>query len=198
MPAPPAVKRRSKERISPGLDIQGGLRLMYEVEVDEAVRDRRDLRADQLQREVGAALGLIPKDETPTREQLKATCGAREGRDRGRAAHPLTFKNPADAPKLDHELITRYGDLREVQRDGGVRRCSRSATDFLDQIRDTAVEQARETIGNRIDALGLREAAVSVAGHQHRGRGAGRRRSGVPAHPRHHQQDRAPRVPDRR
>ena len=53
-----------KKRISPGLDIQGGLRLMYEVEVDEAVRDRRDLRADQLQRQIGERLDLIPKDQT--------------------------------------------------------------------------------------------------------------------------------------
>jgi preprotein translocase subunit SecD len=75
----------------------------------------------------------------------------------------LTFKNPAEAAKLDHELINRYGDLREVQRTGGVVELD-IRTDFLDQIRDTAVEQARETVGNRIDALGLREAAVSVQG----------------------------------
>lgn len=53
VPAPPRVKTMFERKISPGLDIRGGLRLMYEVEVDEAVRDRRDLRADQLSRTLG-------------------------------------------------------------------------------------------------------------------------------------------------
>ena len=34
--------------------------------------------------------------------------------------------------------------------------------DFLDQIRDTAVQQARETIQNRVDGLGMREASVTA------------------------------------
>ncbi len=163
MPVPPVVAKAFQSRISPGLDIQGGLRLMYEVEVDEAVRDRRDLRADQLQREIGQLLGLIPKDDTPTREQIKATEQRVTVKNVGERRIVLTFKNPSDAAKLDHDMITRYGDLREVQRSGGVVELD-IRTDFLDQIRDTAVDQARETVGNRVDALGLREAAVSVQG----------------------------------
>src|SRR5262245_13875625 len=73
LPAPPGVKRLFPSRISPGLDIRGGLRLSYEVEVDEAVRDRRDLRADQLQRELGQRFGLIKEGEIPSREQLQKT-----------------------------------------------------------------------------------------------------------------------------
>ena len=45
IPVPAIVTEWVPGRISPGLDIRGGLRLMYEVEVDEAVRDRRDLRS---------------------------------------------------------------------------------------------------------------------------------------------------------
>jgi len=73
----------------------------------------------------------------------------------------LTFQNPADVSKLERELITRYGDLREVSRtDREV--VLEVKKDFLDQIRDTAVQQARETIQNRVDALGMREAAVTA------------------------------------
>jgi preprotein translocase subunit SecD len=163
LPAPPVVEKAFQGRISPGLDIQGGLRLMYEVEVEEAVRDRRDLRADQLQREIGQLLGVIPQDGTPTREQLKATDQRVSVKTQGDRKIVLDFKQPAEAAKLDHELISRYGDLREVQRAGGVVELD-IRTDFLDQIRETAVDQARETVGNRIDALGLREAAVTVQG----------------------------------
>ena len=48
VPAPNIVRKYFTGRISPGLDIRGGLRLTYDVEVEEAVRDRRNLRSDQL------------------------------------------------------------------------------------------------------------------------------------------------------
>ena len=164
LPAPEPVKELFAGRISPGLDIRGGLRLMYEVEVDEAVRDRRDLRADQLLREMGERLGIVPEGEIPSREQLaktreKLTIDA--GEDDRRIK--LSFTSPADAAKLDRELITRYGDMREASRTDGVV-VLEVRTDFLEQIRDTAVEQARETISNRVDGLGLREAAVTAQG----------------------------------
>jgi preprotein translocase subunit SecD len=163
LPAPPAIAKAFEGRISPGLDIQGGLRLMYEVEVEEAVRDRRDLRADQLQRELGELLGVIPEGETPTREQIKAAGQRVSVKTEGDRRIVLDFKQPGEAAKLDHELITRYGDLREIERTGGRVELD-IRTDFLDQIRETAVEQARETVGNRVDALGLREAAVTAQG----------------------------------
>src|SRR5690348_4970950 len=70
VPAPKQVMNSFSGRISLGLDIQGGMRLTYDVQVDEAVRDRRNLRSDQLSRELGEQLGIVPKGTTPTREQL--------------------------------------------------------------------------------------------------------------------------------
>lgn len=162
LPAPTAVKRLVTKRISPGLDIRGGLRLMYEVEVDEAVRDRRDLRADQLLRAMGEKFGVLKEGETPTREQMAQVAAKVKVIPDGERALKMIFA-AGDASKLDRELVNRYGDLREVSREGGLV-VLEVRTDFLDQIRATAVEQARETIGNRIDGLGLREAAVSAQG----------------------------------
>jgi preprotein translocase subunit SecD len=162
LPTPALVKKIvSDRRISPGLDIQGGLRLMYDVDIASAVRDRADLRADELARDLGERLGVIPKGETPTREQLakvreKVTI-KREGDRRIR----VTFKNPADAAKLDRDLMTRYGDLREVSNANGQALVEVRA-EFLEQIQDTAVQQARETIQNRVDEMGLKEAAVTA------------------------------------
>jgi preprotein translocase subunit SecD len=161
VPAPKWVRDTFQSRISPGLDIRGGMRLMYEVEVEEAVRDRRDLRADQLTRELGERLGIIPKDDTPTREQLKKTSERVSMKIEGERRMRFTFKNAADVAKLDHDLVGRYQDLRESQRDGN-QVALEVRTNFLEQIRTTAVEQARETIGNRVDALGLREASVTA------------------------------------
>jgi preprotein translocase subunit SecD len=161
VPAPNIVRKYFTGRISPGLDIRGGLRLTYDVEVDQAVRDRRNLRSDQLSRELGERLGVVPKGSTPTREQSTQINERVQRHNEGERGIRLKFKSAADAEKLDHELITRYGDLREVTRnDTDV--LLEVKKDFLDQIRDTAVQQARETIQNRVDGLGMREAAVTA------------------------------------
>jgi preprotein translocase subunit SecD len=159
IPTPPIVSKLVTGRISPGLDIRGGLRLTYDVDISAAVRDRRDLRSDQLLRELGERLGVIPKDHTPTREQMAEVTAKVSAKPEGERRLRLTFKQPADAAKLDHELVGRYNDLREVSRTGSdvlleVR------SDLLEQIQNTAVQQARETIQNRIDGLGMREASV--------------------------------------
>ena len=161
VPAPARVKSLIEHRISPGLDIRGGLRLMYEVEVDEAVRDRRDLRSEQFTRELGQRFGVIKKDAIPTREQQQQTNERVKVEPVGERGIRFSFKNAGDAAKLDRDLVTRYGDVREVHRDGSTIELDIRA-DFLDSIRETAVEQARETISNRVDALGLREASVTA------------------------------------
>jgi preprotein translocase subunit SecD len=161
VPAPEPVKKMFTSRISPGLDIRGGLRLMYEVEVEEAVRDRRDLRADQLVREMGVRLGTIPKDEMPSREAIEKTKERVKAVLEGDRDLRIEFKEGGDLAKLDRELVELYGDLRETNRTSNAVSFE-IRTDFLEQIRTTAVQQARETIGNRIDGLGLREASVTV------------------------------------
>jgi len=158
---PPPAELATDAKLAPGLDISGGLRLMYEVEVDEAIRDRRDLRADQLLRKLGARFGLFEEDTTPTREQLSETRERVTIKKDGERRIKLTFKNAADAAKLDRELITYYGDLNEAST-GETEKVLEVQPEFLERIRDTAVQQAKETIADRIDALGLAQAAVTA------------------------------------
>jgi preprotein translocase subunit SecD len=161
VPAPARVTKLFESKISPGLDIRGGLRLMYEVEVDQAVRDRRDLRAEQIQRALGQKFGIIPKDEIPTREQLQKTVQRVQIEAVGERGVRLKFKDAADVAKLDRDMVANYGDVREKSREATVVELD-IRTDFLDQIRETAVDQARETITDRVDALGLKEASVTA------------------------------------
>ena len=161
VPAPNIVCKYFTGRISPGLDIRGGLRLTYDVEVEEAVRDRRNLRSDQLLRELGERLGVVPKGSSPTREKTAQIHERVKRQNEGERGIRLKFKSAADAEKLDHDLISKYGDLREVTR-GDTDVLLEVKKDFLDQIRDTAVQQARETIQNRVDGLGMREASVTA------------------------------------
>src|SRR4051812_23108594 len=163
LPAPAWVKQRFSNRIEPGLDIQGGLRLTYEVEVDEAIRDRRDRLTDDLADRLGVAFGLFKADERPTREQLDQVRARVRIEARGERQILATFKTAADAKKLTLELIRKFGDLREETRD------EKSVTmgirpDMVDELRDTAVGQARETIADRIDKLGIKETSVTARG----------------------------------
>ena len=44
--------------IVPGLDLRGGLRLVYTVEVEEAIRDKRDHIADEMKQDLAVAFQL--------------------------------------------------------------------------------------------------------------------------------------------
>jgi preprotein translocase subunit SecD len=161
IPAPAPVRKFVHQRLSPGLDIRGGLRLTYDVAVDEAVRDRRDLRADDLLRELGERLGIVPKGTTPSREQLAQVTARVKSKPEGERRLRLTFAKAQDTAKLDRDLVTKYDDLREVSRTD-TEIVLEVKKDFLEQIRETAVQQARETIQNRVDGLGMREASVTA------------------------------------
>lgn len=162
--APDAILTTFTRRIALGLDIQGGMRLAYEVEVDEAVIDRRDLRAQQIFERLCERFEICDPDAEggATEENLAET------RERVRVetlrdnpqGFRLTFTDPADADQLDHDLVAGY-DLREASRvEGTVTLEIRD--EAVERLRETAVEQARETIAERIDELGLREASVMV------------------------------------
>jgi preprotein translocase subunit SecD len=163
LPAPAWVKQYFSNRISPGLDIQGGLRLTYEVEVDEAIRDRRDRLAEDLLDRLGAEFKIFKAEERPTKEQLDEVRRRVNVATRGERQIVITFKNSEDAKKLTLEHIRKFGDLKEESRSGnvvvvGIR------PDMIDDLRETAVGQARETIADRIDKLGVRETSVTARG----------------------------------
>lgn len=163
LPAPAWLKERVEGRIAPGLDIQGGLRLTYEVEVDEAIRDRRDRLADDLLDRLGIEFGIFKAEDMPTRDQLDQVRSRVKVDKVGERQIRATFKKPEDAKKLTLEQIRKFGDLKEISRsptviEMGIRE------DMVDELRETAVGQARETIADRIDKLGVRETSVTARG----------------------------------
>ncbi len=161
LPAPAWVNDNFSRRIAMGLDIQGGMQLQYEVEVEEAVIDRRDLRQQQVLEQLCQRFGECDEDEPASREQLDATAERVTGHSVDDSSFRLTFSSESDVSELDRDMVTSWGDLREVAR------AADSVTlalrdDSIEHLRTTAVDQARETISNRIDEMGVREAAVST------------------------------------
>src|SRR5499427_8241286 len=82
---PSYIKNHFNKRIQLGLDLQGGLHLVYEVNVDKAVSGKVDRLASDVEDRLHKDKGVT--DLTVNRE--------------GRDDIVLVFKNPADAAKLD-------------------------------------------------------------------------------------------------
>src|SRR5947199_135835 len=84
------------------------------------------------------------RDERPTREQLDQPRARVKIEPIGDRQIKMTFANAADATKLTLEQIRKFGDLKEESRNGAVINLGIRA-DMIDELRDKAVGQARET-----------------------------------------------------
>jgi preprotein translocase subunit SecD len=147
---PGFIKSNFQKRIQLGLDLQGGLHLVYEVNVDKAVSDKVDRLSSDIE-------DRLRRDHSVT--DLNVT---REGRD----DIILTFKNPADQAKVNDELLKEYRkslDLVDRNAAGGVVRL-RLDPDQVEEVRDYALRQGIETIRGRVDKLGVAEPTIIKKG----------------------------------
>lgn len=156
---PEFVSRFFHGRIARGLDIQGGLRLMYEVEVDQAVEDRRDLRAQQLVDRLCQRFGICTEGEPMTVEQRNQVRERVRVETAANDAFRVIFTDATDIGQLDDDMIASLGDLRERTRAADSVTLALEAQS-IERLRETAVDQARNTISERIDTMGTREASV--------------------------------------
>jgi preprotein translocase subunit SecD len=146
---PDWFKRAVTRKIALGLDLQGGLHLVYEVQVDKAVSDKADRIAGQLEEK-------LAKDK-----KVKGVKVVREG-DGAELKLRVTFQNKADVKKLDRSFdrdFQRY-ITRETGSDESGEVVFRMDADYVDELRGYAVSQGVETIKNRVDKLGVSEPVV--------------------------------------
>jgi preprotein translocase subunit SecD len=150
---PGFIKKHFQKKIQLGLDLQGGLHLVYEVNVDKAVSDKVDRLSSDDRGSPAQGQG---------RQRRQRARGQREGRD----DIILTFKNPADQAKVDERLLREYRkslDLIEREPDDGVVRL-RLDPDQVEEVRDSALRQGIETIRGRVDKLGVSEPTIIKKG----------------------------------
>ena len=163
-PAPQYIKDNVPFRLVAGLDLRGGMRLVYTVDVDEAIKDKRDRYYDEMRQQLAIDFGLHQGDKAPTREvlaELDKKVRVEKPRDRANTIL-VTFNDEADAAKIDDAFIQRFGELSYQRTSDPKVFRFRIRTEVESLIRERAVEQAKDTINRRIDELGLREAAVST------------------------------------
>lgn len=149
--------------IAPGLDLRGGLRLVYTVEVEEAIRDKRDHFADEMRLELATMFKFHTGEGRLRREELtkleeKVHVSMPES-----AVIRLRFKTAADVAQIDERFQKKFlGELNMTKGPGIEEITFKIRTEVETQIRDRAVNQAKDTVNRRVDELGLREANVTT------------------------------------
>jgi len=160
---PTYVKDRITFGIVKGLDLQGGLRLVYTVEVEEAIRDKRDKFADEMRHELAVAYkikegeGLLKREDLSKLEEKVHVSGPET------AVLKIKFKDPADVKYVDDRFKKKFGgELSQVASAGPGEVTFKIRQEIETDIRNKAVTQAKETVNRRVDELGLREASVTT------------------------------------
>src|SRR5262245_55070014 len=143
---PAWMRKHLQKKIMLGLDLQGGLHLVYEVQVDKAVSDKADRLATDLEEK-------LHKDK-----KVKDVRVERFGIGELRAQ----FKNPEDVKKIDREFLKDYQKyLFEDARDAVKGTVTlKIDSDYVDELKDYAVRQGVETIRNRVDKLAVAEPTI--------------------------------------
>jgi len=147
---PDFIKKHFQKRIQLGLDLQGGLHLVYEVNVDKAVASKVDRMSSDLEDRLRKDKGVA--DLTVTRE--------------GRDDIVIAFKPPGDQVKLDDSILKDYRKALDiVSRDpvAGIVRL-RLEPDQVEEVRDYALRQGIETIRGRVDKFGVAEPTIIKKG----------------------------------
>lgn len=152
-------------RMVQGLDLAGGIRLVYTVEVQEAIRDKRERYYDDLRVKLTKSFGLAAGDDPTTEElqKLPEFVTIKKPRDEIGTLE-LTFKNAEDSKKhLDNKFLVPFlGELSYIRSTDGTQVTFKIRSEAESAIRDSAVAQAKETIMRRIDGMGVKEALIST------------------------------------
>lgn len=151
-------------RLSRGLDIKGGQRLVYTVQVEEAIKDKRDYYYDRLREQLTTAFGYHEGEKRPTLEEMSKLVEKVElRRPRDRVDEVVvTFKDPNDSKKIDDAFLKTLAPELNVLRSADQKTVTfRIKSEVESQIRERAVTQAKDTVQRRVDGFGVKEVGLA-------------------------------------
>jgi len=135
-----------KEKVKLGLDLRGGIHLVLRVKVEDALRADRDKAIERLQQEAATARPPIANVQvralTPTSFAVAAPPGAADKLDDIRRKFMSEWESSGSGAQL-------VWKLSETERK---------------RLEDLAVDQAQQTIENRINAFGVSEPTIQRQG----------------------------------
>jgi preprotein translocase subunit SecD len=138
-----------KDKINLGLDLKGGLHIIYSIDLNTAIVDR----ASEIERDLKARFNEEPKVNATVTAPLQPL-GA------------VTVIAPDAAKKTEIEALVKsdYGETIEMRDcepgDGANAVCFKVSTTYADSIKKSALENAVTTIRERIDNGGVAEPSV--------------------------------------
>jgi len=141
-------KKTFTRKISLGLDLQGGLHMVYRVDVDKAVGHKADRLATEVEDLIKKEMKMTPPNAVVSRV--------------GEDGIEIRFKNGDDVKRVNTSFMkTLRKDLNVDSRDtktGSV--LLKINADQIDEMREYAVRQGVETIRNRVDKLAVAEPTI--------------------------------------
>ena len=153
---PPWFTRVFDKRVKLGLDLQGGLHIVYRVDLDKVIDDK----AGELKRDIEAKLAEQKIDGIVETPRPNPAAGVPLG------AVFVSAKDDANAKKIDDKFLDDYGEML-VKGDcpaGKTGRCMRVASDYAEKIRVSALDQAIKTIKERVDKTGVADPTIVKKG----------------------------------
>jgi len=139
-----------KEKISLGLDLQGGMHLLLEVKVEKAVEASLERLADDIKRDIF--------DDDLELDRIKAIYEDRRVN--------VRMVDKLDLPPVKKILVD-YPFFSLVSEDSdGLGLVYQLSADHIEQIEQNAVSQGLETIRNRVDQFGVSEPTIQVQGER--------------------------------
>lgn len=142
-----------KDKIHFGLDLQGGSHLVMEVDTQEAVRATLDLMAVDL-------------ENILNEENIRYLRISRVG---DTSVH-MTLFNSENVERIQKQVSKKYPEmelLQPLETADKVELQLRMNEKIIQKKKDTTVEQALETIRNRIDQFGVSEPVIQREGTNH-------------------------------
>ena len=139
------------------------MRLVYTVDVDEAIKDKRDRFYEDMRNELAKLYGVRKGDERPTEQELEALRKLVEVDAPRNATDTVVFrvKEGADPSKIDARFLQNFSGDMSYSRSGDQRTLTfRLREKAKSSIRDRAVGQAREIILRRVDGCATERCLV--------------------------------------
>ncbi len=153
------VKGLFQKKINLGLDLKGGLHIIYSIDLDRAVDDK----ASEIKRDVDSKFADMADKDKAWKDMVKtATPGVPVGTVIVRVA------NPAKKAEVENLVMADYRDVAETkpcppaEAPGTI--CLQVAESFAEGIRKAALHNAVLTIRERIDERGIAEPSVVEKG----------------------------------
>ncbi len=162
----PWVRAHIHTRLNEGLDIRGGARLSYDVQIGQAIAERRNRAMEDVRESLARDFQIHRGEGRLTPAEIndlthRVGLNSVDGNNRQFRVH---FTTAADVSKVDSRLLNRLGLVKVGSSGSTVILSLRS--DEVAQLEDTAVHQAIETISNRIDELAIKEVSITARGEK--------------------------------